>query len=65
MIGEGKPSPKVVSTIRFLGPAANSARREGIDIVLDPMWSHIGDALNEHIDGLRSTAPRPMKHEAG
>ena len=46
-------------------PAAKLARREGIDIVLDPMWSHIGEALNEHIDGLRSTAPRPMKYEAG
>ena len=40
-------------------PAAKLARREGIDFVLDPMWSHIGDALQEHIDGLRSTSPRP------
>ncbi len=40
-------------------PAAKLARREGIDFVLDPMWSRIGDALHEHIDGLRSTSPRP------
>jgi len=40
-------------------PAAKLARREGIDVVLDPMWAHIGVALHEHIDGLRSTSPRP------
>ncbi len=38
-------------------PAAKLARREGIDVVLDPMWSHIGDALHEHIDGLRFNIP--------
>lgn len=35
-------------------PAAKLARREGIDFVLDPMWSKIKDSLFEHIDGLRS-----------
>ncbi|MEW8294076.1 MAG: NYN domain-containing protein [Candidatus Thiodiazotropha sp.] len=40
-------------------PASKLARREGIDVVLDPMWAHIGDELNEHIDGLKSTSPRP------
>ena len=35
-------------------PAAKLARREGIDFVLDPMWSHIKDNLKEHIDGLNS-----------
>ena len=40
-------------------PAAKMARREGIDFVLDPMWSAIGLDLTEHIDGLRSTCPRP------
>ena len=45
-------------------PAAKLARREGIDIVLDPMWSHIGDALHEQIDGLRSTSPRPVDYPA-
>jgi len=35
-------------------PAAKLARREGIDFILDPMWSSIKDNLFEHIDGLRS-----------
>jgi uncharacterized LabA/DUF88 family protein len=40
-------------------PAAKLARREGIDFVLDPMWSTINEDLNEHVDGIRSTCPRP------
>jgi uncharacterized LabA/DUF88 family protein len=40
-------------------PAAKLARREGVDFILDPMWSHIADDLHEHVDGLRSTCPRP------
>ncbi len=40
-------------------PAAKLARREGIDFVLNPMWHGIHPYLNEHIDGLRSTCPRP------
>jgi uncharacterized LabA/DUF88 family protein len=40
-------------------PAAKLARREGIDFVLDPMWSRIPPGLTEHIDGLRSTCPKP------
>jgi uncharacterized LabA/DUF88 family protein len=35
-------------------PAAKLARREGIDFILDPMWSKIRDDLFEHIDGLKS-----------
>lgn len=35
-------------------PAAKLARREGIDFVLDPMWSVVQDDLFEHIDGLKS-----------
>ncbi len=42
-------------------PAAKLARREGIDVVLDPMWNHIDNSLFEHIDGLRSTSPRPNR----
>lgn len=42
-------------------PAAKFARREGIDFVLDPMWAPIKPDLYEHIDGLRSTFPRPKK----
>lgn len=41
-------------------PAAKLARREGIDVILDPMWATVGDALYEHIDGLRSPSPRPL-----
>jgi uncharacterized LabA/DUF88 family protein len=40
-------------------PAAKLARREGIDFVLDPMWRRISQGLMEHIDGLRSTCPKP------
>jgi len=40
-------------------PAAKLSRREGIDFILDPMWKEISDELHEHIDGLKSTCPRP------
>ena len=40
-------------------PAAKHARREGIDFVLDPMWSPIKPSLHEHIDGLTSCVARP------
>ena len=40
-------------------PAAKLARREGIDFILDPMWHGIHPFLHEHVDGLRSTCPRP------
>lgn len=39
-------------------PAAKLARREGIDLILDPMWGNIGPDLREHIDGLRSVFQR-------
>jgi uncharacterized LabA/DUF88 family protein len=42
-------------------PAAKLARREGIDLILDPMWQSVPAGLNEHIDGLRSTCPQPMR----
>jgi uncharacterized LabA/DUF88 family protein len=42
-------------------PAAKLARREGVDFILDPMWSPISYDLHEHIDGLRSTSPRPKR----
>lgn len=35
-------------------PAAKLARREGIDVILDPMWNQIHPQLFEHIDGLTS-----------
>lgn len=40
-------------------PAAKLARREGMDFILDPMWNPIHDNLFEHIDGLKSTCPKP------
>lgn len=40
-------------------PAAKLARREGLDVVLDPMWQPVSEDLFEHIDGLRSTSPNP------
>ena len=41
-------------------PAAKMARREGIDFILDPLWStFISEGLYEHIDGLNSVVPRP------
>jgi len=41
--------------------AAKLARREGIDFILDPIWHPIHSSLLEHIDGLRSTCPRPSE----
>lgn len=40
-------------------PAAKFARREGIDVVLDPMWQQISSDLFEHIDGLKTVCPKP------
>lgn len=46
-------------------PAAKLARREGIDFILDPMWSNIRPDLFEHIDGLKSQwKPRARKADA-
>lgn len=39
-------------------PAAKQARRKGIDFILDPMRSPIKDDLYEHIDGIRTKAPK-------
>jgi len=40
-------------------PAAKHARREGIDVILDPMWQQISSDLFEHIDGLKTVCPKP------
>jgi hypothetical protein len=40
-------------------PAAKLARREGLDVVLDPLRNHITPSLHEHIEGLRSVWPKP------
>lgn len=44
-------------------PAAKLARREGIDFILDPMWSSIREDLHEHIDGLCTVFPRPLPRQ--
>jgi uncharacterized LabA/DUF88 family protein len=40
-------------------PAAKLARREGLEVILDPMWQNVNDELFEHIDGLHSGLARP------
>jgi uncharacterized LabA/DUF88 family protein len=45
-------------------PAAKLARREGIDLVLDPLWANISPSLNEHIDGLNTNWPKPKARDA-
>ena len=40
-------------------PAAKLARREGIDVVLDPLWNPISSDLHEHIDGLQTVWTKP------
>ncbi|MFN0116047.1 MAG: NYN domain-containing protein [Paracoccaceae bacterium] len=39
-------------------PAAKLARREGVRVVLDPLWQNVDDALFEHIDSVYSGIPR-------
>lgn len=45
-------------------PAAKLARREGVRVVLDPLWQNVSLDLYEHIDGLRSGFPNPSHAEA-
>lgn len=40
-------------------PAAKLARREGVKVVLDPLWRSVSSSLFEHIDGVKSGAKRP------
>lgn len=35
-------------------PAIKMARREGVDVILDPMGNHVSDDLLEHVDGVMS-----------
>lgn len=43
-------------------PAAKLARREGIDVILDPLGQTVHESLNEHIDGLRTpTSHKPTR----
>jgi uncharacterized LabA/DUF88 family protein len=36
-------------------PVAKMARREGIDVVLDPMWGSPSKDLLQHVDGVRNS----------
>jgi uncharacterized LabA/DUF88 family protein len=40
-------------------PASKLARREGVKVILDPLWQSVAPELFEHIDGLRSGFPKP------
>ena len=40
-------------------PAAKLARREGVRVILDPLWQNVSLDLYEHIDRLRSGFPKP------
>ena len=40
-------------------PAAKLARREGLDVILDPLWNRITSSLREHVDGLKTVWPDP------
>lgn len=42
-------------------PAAKLARREGVRIILDPLWQSVKPELFEHIDGLRSGFRKPTR----
>ncbi|PJK28319.1 NYN domain-containing protein [Minwuia thermotolerans] len=46
-------------------PAAKLARREGVQIILDPLWRSVTPDLFEHIDYLRSGVPRPGARAEG
>lgn len=45
-------------------PAAKLARREGIDVVLDPLGAHYADDLADHVDGIRSFPGFSGKYKA-
>lgn len=40
-------------------PAAKLARREGVEVILDPMWQSIESDLSEHVDGITSGFEQP------
>jgi len=43
-------------------PAAKIARREGIDVVIDPLGNTLPEQLFEHTDGIRSPeSPREQE----
>lgn len=44
-------------------PAAKLARREGMRVILDPLWMEVAESLFEHIDGLYSAFPKPKNRK--
>lgn len=42
-------------------PAAKLSRREGVRVILDPLWQSVKPELFEHIDGLRSGFTKPER----
>lgn len=42
-------------------PAAKLARREGVRVILDPLWQNVAPDLFEHIDQVHCPFPRPGK----
>lgn len=42
-------------------PAAKFARREGVRIILDPLWQKVDGGLFEHIDDMKSGLPKPTR----
>ncbi|CAH1663099.1 MULTISPECIES: NYN domain-containing protein [unclassified Chelatococcus] len=43
-------------------PAAKLARREGIDVILDPLGQAVHAHLHEHTDGVRTPEPPPSRN---
>ncbi|HET6990741.1 MAG TPA: NYN domain-containing protein [Bacteroidia bacterium] len=44
-------------------PASKLARIEGIDFILDPLWNPIDKKLLEHVDGICTVLPKPIRLE--
>ena len=42
-------------------PAAKMARREGLDVIIDPLGLHLHDELLEHTDGVRTPTRKSTK----
>ena len=45
-------------------PAAKLARREGVEVILDPLWKSVRPDLHEHIDGLHGGFGKPKSKDA-
>lgn len=45
-------------------PAAKLARREGVELLIDPLWQRVSDELIEHVDGIASVFPKPASEDS-